>query len=42
LRGSDMQDTMRRQIDGMLTFMAQPAGSDIQDAIATGRLARVS
>lgn len=42
LRGSDIQDTMRRQIDGMLTVMARPAGSDIQDAIASRGLAGVS
>lgn len=33
MRGSDMQDTMRRQIDGMLTFLGRPALSDIQVAI---------
>jgi hypothetical protein len=33
LRGSDMQDTIRRQLDGILTFLARPALSDIQDAI---------
>lgn len=33
LRGSDMQDTIRRQLDRVLTFLGRPALSDIQDAI---------
>ena len=35
LRGSDMQDTIRRQLDGVLTFLGRPALSDIQDAIGS-------
>lgn len=42
LRGSDMQDTMRRQIDGVLGYLAHPAGADIQDAMAFGLAAGVS
>lgn len=35
LRGSDMQDTIRRQLDRVLTFLGRPALSDIQDAIGS-------
>ena len=35
LRGSDMQDTIRRQLERVLTFLGRPALSDIQDAIGS-------
>ena len=37
LRGADIQDVMRRQIDGVLDLMAYPGSADIQDAIDAGR-----
>jgi hypothetical protein len=42
LRGSDMQDTIRRQLDGVLTFLGRPALSDIQDAIGIQKALGVS
>lgn len=33
LRGADIQDVMRRQIDGVLSLLAPAGGADIQDVI---------
>ena len=38
---SDIQDTMRRQIDGMLAFLGRSTLSDMQDGIALERPANV-
>ncbi len=35
LRGSDIQDTIRRQLEGVLTFLGRSALSDMQDAIGS-------